>query len=98
MNIAYVFCGLDGKSHHEPEFRQVEATGATQMVLDQWFSPEWPVAAYLRQAFAGVIFQPRPDGARRKDGIIGPPPPGSPCTPRVFPATIAYASPGVIRA
>lgn len=58
LDYRYVFCDLDGKSHHEPEFRRVEAAGATQAVFDQWFSPEWADAAYLRQAFAGVIFQP----------------------------------------
>lgn len=58
LEYRYVLGGLDGKRHHEPDFRSIEVIGATQMALDQWFSPEWPDAAYLRQAFAGVIFQP----------------------------------------
>lgn len=54
----YLFRGVDGERQREPLFRRLRVTGAALTVLDQWYSPEWPEAAFFRQAFAGVIFQP----------------------------------------
>ncbi len=58
LEYRYLFRGRDGDILREPAFRQLELSGNVQAVFDEWFSAEWPEAAFLRQAFAGVIFQP----------------------------------------
>lgn len=58
LDYRYVFRGRDGEILREPAFRRLPLFGNVQAVFDEWFSAEWPEAAFLRQAFAGVIFQP----------------------------------------
>jgi 4-alpha-glucanotransferase len=51
-------CRVDGGvARREPAYRAVEVLGNSQAVVDQWFAPEFGDAAFLRQAFAGVIFR-----------------------------------------
>jgi 4-alpha-glucanotransferase len=54
----YEFRDGQGDSRREPAFRRLEVTGREQVVWDHWLAPEWPDGAFLRQAFAGIIFDP----------------------------------------
>jgi 4-alpha-glucanotransferase len=47
-----------GDGRREPSLRRLELTGGEQVVWDHWLAPELPDGAFLRQAFAGTIFNP----------------------------------------
>ena len=47
-----------GDVRREPALRRLEVIGRAQVVWDHWLAPELPDGAFLRQAFAGVIFNP----------------------------------------
>jgi 4-alpha-glucanotransferase len=55
----YAFQGMAGQWRREPVFRRFVMAGLEQVVWDHWLAPELPEGAFLRQAFAGVVFQPR---------------------------------------
>ena len=57
-NTATSFGASEGSSRREPAFRRVEVAADEQVVWDHWLAPELPDGAFLRQAFAGVIFNP----------------------------------------
>jgi 4-alpha-glucanotransferase len=54
----YEFRGRDKDGRREPAFRRLEMTGGKQLVWDYWLAPELPDGPFLRQAFAGIIFNP----------------------------------------
>lgn len=58
IQYRYLFQGINREQRLEPLFRAVEVTGTSQSVWDYWFSAEESDAAFLRQAFAGIVFQP----------------------------------------
>ena len=58
IEYRYAFEGLDGERRREPVFRRLEVAGHDPVVWDHWLAPELPDGAFLRQAFAGVIFNP----------------------------------------
>ena len=58
VEYRYVFRGHDGLLRREPVFRRLRVSGLVLSVRDEWLAAEHPDAAFLRQAFAGIIFQP----------------------------------------
>jgi 4-alpha-glucanotransferase len=58
LQYRYEFRDVDGTGRREPAFRQLEVAGNKQVVWDHWLAPELPDGAFLRQAFAGIIFNP----------------------------------------
>ncbi len=58
IEYRYVFRGHDGLVRREPVFRRLRVSGFVESVRDEWLAAEHPDAAFLRQAFAGIIFQP----------------------------------------
>ena len=50
--------GPDGAVRREPVDRRIEINTPALTVIDQWLAPELPDATFVRQAFAGIIFQP----------------------------------------
>jgi len=58
IEYRYVFRDSAGEGTHEPLFRQLEVAGTSLSVFDEWLLPELPEAAFRRQAFAGIIFNP----------------------------------------
>jgi 4-alpha-glucanotransferase len=47
-----------GSRRFEPAYRKTEVTADSQVVWDHFLVPEWPDGVLLRQAFAGIIFNP----------------------------------------
>jgi 4-alpha-glucanotransferase len=58
IDYRYVFCDEQGDYRREPIFRRLIVAGASSVVYDEWLPPEYPGMAFLRQAFAGIIFNP----------------------------------------
>ena len=58
MEYRYLVVDERGGCAREPFFRQVTLTRNSTLVCDEWLPPEVPEMAFLRQAFAGVIFNP----------------------------------------
>lgn len=54
----------------EPAWRRLEVVGRNQVVWDHWLAPELPEGAFLRQAFAGIIFNP-PRGTETQTPFTG---------------------------
>ena len=64
LRYRYGFHGLEGTILREPGWRRLEVPAADRVtVVDQWFAPDWADAAFLRQAFAGIIFRPNRVGS-----------------------------------
>lgn len=66
IEYRYVFRDERGDYRREPVFRQIGIVGASQWVVDEWLPPELPDMAFLRQAFAGTIFNPARKAGSRK--------------------------------
>jgi 4-alpha-glucanotransferase len=64
LEYRYEFQGPDGERRREPAFRRVEVVGDGQYVWDHFFAPELADGAFLRQAFAGIIFNPAREKAQ----------------------------------
>lgn len=58
LEYRYEFHGDVGDVRREPVFRQLVVADGVQFVRDYWLAPELPDGTLLRQAFAGVIFNP----------------------------------------
>ncbi len=58
LQYRYEFRDCNGNSRREPVCRRVEVVSSDQAVWDHFLAPELPDGAFLRQAFAGVIFDP----------------------------------------
>jgi 4-alpha-glucanotransferase len=58
VDYRYVFCDERGDYRREPVFRRLIIAGASSVVYDEWLPPEYPGMAFLRQSFAGIIFNP----------------------------------------
>ena len=58
LEYRYQVQSPDGGVRREPVFRRLAVTAAHQEVREYWLAPELPDGAFLRQAFAGVIFNP----------------------------------------
>ncbi len=58
LHYRYEFRDSQGNSRREPAWRRIEVVALDQVVWDHFLAPELPEGAFLRQAFAGVIFNP----------------------------------------
>lgn len=58
VEYRYEFRDAQGNRRCEPLCRRVAVVEAQQVVWDHFLAPEWPDGAFLRQAFAGIIFNP----------------------------------------
>lgn len=58
IEYRYLCRGTDGNYRREPSFRRLELSPSELVVWDHFLAPELPEGAFLRQAFAGVIFNP----------------------------------------
>lgn len=58
MVYRYLLTDERGGCTREPVFRRVTIAEDSLLVCDEWLPPELPEMAFLRQAFAGVIFNP----------------------------------------
>lgn len=68
----YIFRDRRGVTTREPVWRRLAVSGGSLAVRDHWLSPEWPESAFLRQAFAGVIFQPEIHGSAGRIASAAP--------------------------
>jgi 4-alpha-glucanotransferase len=59
----YEFRDDEGSRRVEPSYRCLRVGSRDSLVWDHWLAPELPTRAFLRQAFAGVIFRPSPGDA-----------------------------------
>jgi 4-alpha-glucanotransferase len=58
LEYRYEFRDREANARREPAYRRLDILGDNQVVWDHFFAPELPDGAFLRQAFAGVIFSP----------------------------------------
>ena len=58
LEYRYEFRDGGANTRREPAYRRLEIVGDDQVVWDHFFAPELPDGAFLRQAFAGAIFNP----------------------------------------
>jgi 4-alpha-glucanotransferase len=73
MEYRYVLRAEGIDCSREPAFRSIAPAPFARRVFDEWLAPEWPEAAFLRQAFAGTVFRPDPIEA----APTAPPAPGA---------------------
>ncbi|MBN1506261.1 MAG: 4-alpha-glucanotransferase [Sedimentisphaerales bacterium] len=64
LEYRYEFRDGRGDGRREPALRRLEITGGKQAVWDHWLACELPDGAFLRQAFAGIIFNPSREAVR----------------------------------
>ena len=64
----YEFRDHEGDVQREPAMRRIEVAGNEQVVWDHWLAPNLPDCAFLRQAFAGIIFNPSRAAAAQAQG------------------------------
>ena len=58
VQYRYAVRSSTGDIQRESVFRRLHIVGEVQVIWDHWLAPELPDGAFLRQAFAGVIFRP----------------------------------------
>jgi 4-alpha-glucanotransferase len=71
LEYRYEFRDHDGNIRREAAWRRVEVAGDPQFVWDHWLGSELPEGALLRQAFAGVIFNPATAQSAKKVQATG---------------------------
>lgn len=71
LEYRYVLRDREGRLEVEPECRRLPAQEAPLLVIDQWLPAGSPDAAFLRQAFAGIIFRPGDRAPSGKGALSG---------------------------